>query len=67
MKLLPVSSSRMQAVGWENNSMYILFNNGALYEYLNVSKIEYTNFISSSSLGKELNVFQRLHSYRRVR
>lgn len=66
MNLLPVSSSRMDAVGWENNTMYIQFKNGVIYAYSNVSHSEYLSFISSSSLGHELENFQRLHAYRRI-
>lgn len=38
MNLQPVSSSRMSRVGWENNTMYIEFNDGAIYAYSNVSQ-----------------------------
>jgi len=53
----------MSAVGWNNNVMYIQFKNGNIYAYENVSKMEYINFISSSSLGKELETFQKSHYY----
>lgn len=66
MNLKPVPSSRMNAVGWEKNTMYIQFKNGALYAYSNVSESEYLSFISSSSLGHELVNFQRLHPYKRI-
>lgn len=67
MNLLPVSSSRMSRVGWESNTMYIEFNDGSVYAYSNVSHSEYTAFINSSSLGHELNNFQRYHPYTRIR
>lgn len=67
MNLQPVSSSRMSRVGWENNTMYIEFNDGAIYAYSNVIQSEYIAFINSPSLGQELNVFQRYHPYRRIR
>lgn len=66
MNLMPVNSSRMNAVGWEDNTMYIRFNDGAIYAYSNVSQSEYKSFLSSSSLGHELVSFQRLHPYRKV-
>lgn len=66
MQLNPVSSSRMRAVGWENNTMYIQFKNGAIYAYTNVSQAEYMQFISSSSLGRTLVDFQKYHPYHRV-
>lgn len=66
MNLQPVNSSRMKAVGWNNEIMYIQFNDGSIYAYLNTSKNQYLSFISSASLGKELINFQRFHSYHRV-
>lgn len=66
MNLHPVNSSRMSAVGWENNIMYIQFKNGALYSYFNVFESGYRNFLSSPSLGHELESFQRIHKYKRI-
>lgn len=66
MNLRPVSSSRMNAVGWENSTMYIEFKNGAIYAYENVSENEYKQFISSSSLGHELVNSQRIHPYHKI-
>lgn len=66
MNLKPVSSSRMNAVGWENNTMYIQFKNGAIYAYENVSEQEYRQFLASSSLGHELVNFQSRHPYHRI-
>ena len=56
----------MNAVGWNEDTMYIQFKNGALYAYYNVSESEYKAFISSPSLGQALNTFQHRHPYRRV-
>lgn len=67
MNLRPVSSSRMDAVGWENNTMYIQFKDGVIYAYYNVSEAQYMQFLSAPSLGRELNNFQRFHPYQRVR
>lgn len=64
--LIPVRSSRMNAAGWNEGTMYIQFKNGALYAYYNVSESEYKAFISSPSLGQALNTFQHRHPYRRV-
>lgn len=66
MNLKPVQSSRMKQVGWNNNTMYIQFNNGVIYAYENVSYDEYVSFISSSSLGQALVSFQKLHPYHQV-
>lgn len=66
MNLLPVSSSRMNEVGWENNIMYIRFKDGSIYAYRNVSQSEYQNFINSPSLGSALHQFDKIHPYHRV-
>ncbi|MDR3595150.1 KTSC domain-containing protein [Clostridium sp.] len=66
MNLRPVSSSRMNAVGWENNTMYIRFKNGSVYAYMNVSESQYTDFINSPSLGSALAQFDKVHPYHRV-
>lgn len=64
--LISVRSSRMNAVGWDEGTMYIQFKNGAIYAYYNVSEPEHKVFISSPSLGQALNTFQHRHPYRRV-
>lgn len=66
MNLKSVSSSRMNAVGWEDNTMYIRFKDSGVYAYENVSESEYINFINSPSLGSALCRFDKLHSYHRV-
>ncbi|AND84232.1 KTSC domain-containing protein [Clostridium tyrobutyricum] len=66
MNLLPVSSRRMNGVGYENGVMYIQFKDGSIYAYENVSESEYQNFINSSSLGSALSTFDKIHPYHRV-
>lgn len=62
-----VSSSRINSVGWENDIMEVEFPNGAVYQYFNVSKSEYTAFLNSPSLGSALSRLDKVHSYQRVR
>ena len=62
----PVSSSRMRSVGWMNNILEIEFNDGAVYQYYDVSQSEYLSFIGSSSLGHALSILDKKHRYRRV-
>lgn len=66
MIMKPVSSSRMRSVGWENNTMYIQFNDGSMYAYDNVSETEYKNFLNSPSLGSALSILDKIHSYHRM-
>lgn len=67
MQRYPVSSSRISSVGWENDTMEVQFKDGAVYQYLDVSKQEYEAFMSSSSLGSALSRLDKIHSYKRVR
>lgn len=62
----PVSSSRVLSVGWENNTLQVEFKNGAVYNYYNVSKSEYINFMNSSSLGHSISVIDKTHRYERI-
>ena len=41
LTLHPVSSSRMNRVGWEDDVMVIEFRDGTRYSYMNVSYEEY--------------------------
>ena len=61
-----VSSSRISSVGWENNTLEIEFKDGAIYQYFDVSKSEYQNFINSSSLGSALSVLDKQHRYSKI-
>lgn len=67
MLMHTVNSSRMRRVGWENNTLFIEFHNGAIYAYSNVTEAEYKNFINSTSLGSALNVLDKKHPYHRVK
>lgn len=66
MQRHPVSSSRISSVGWENNVMEVGFPDGAVYQYVNVSKPEYDAFLSKPSLGHALSQLDKTHPYHRV-
>lgn len=55
--LIPVSSSMLQAVGYDaaNNALYVRFNNGKLYRYLDVPSGEYEAMRAADSVGRYLN------------
>ena len=61
-----VYSSRIKSVGWENNVLEIEFHDGAIYQYFNVSRAEYSSFINSPSLGHALSILDKQHNYIRV-
>ena len=62
-----VNSSRISSVGWENNTLEVEFKNGAIYQYLDVSKSEYQNFINAPSLGSALSVLDKQHRYSKIK
>ena len=62
-----VSSSRIKSVGWDDNVLEIEFHNGTVYQYFDVEYSEYISFMNSSSLGHELSILDKMHSYSRVR
>ncbi|MCI7498168.1 MAG: KTSC domain-containing protein [Oscillospiraceae bacterium] len=66
MRRYSVDSTRIVSVGWENNVLEVEFNNGAVYQYYDVSETEYRNFMASSSLGHQISVIDKTHRYSRV-
>lgn len=62
----PVDSTRIRSVGWENDVMEVQFHDGAIYQYMNVTKAQFDAFMSSPSLGSALSVLDKQHQYRRV-
>lgn len=67
MNRIPVSSSRILSVGWENNTLEIQFKNGgAIYQYYDVSRSEYQAFMNSPSLGSALSKLDKIHRYTRI-
>ena len=52
MDMIPVSSSDIASVGYENGTLYIRFNSGGLYKYSNVPESVYHGLMSASSHGK---------------
>ena len=63
-----VSSSHILSIGYDPSSMTleVEFKTGAVYQYYDASEAEYRAFISSSSLGHEISVIDKTHSYSRV-
>ena len=52
MTMIPVSSSDLSAVGYENGILYIRFHGGQLYCYYDVPVYVYQQLMSASSHGK---------------
>lgn len=53
--LIPVSSSMLQAVGYDGKDLFVRFNGGKLYRYSDVPASEFEALKQSESIGKYLN------------
>jgi len=58
MKMIHVNSSAINAIGYDNGSMKITFNQGKTYNYCNVPKTVFDDFLNASSVGRyyDLNI-----------
>ena len=52
MVMLPVASSNIDSVGYENRILHIRFRSGDLYEYYGVPQSVYLGLLSASSVGQ---------------
>lgn len=52
MQMIPVSSSNISSIGYENGTLYIRFHKGGLYSYSGVPYSVYTALMSAPSHGK---------------
>lgn len=61
MYMISVSSSRIEAVGYDERLklLHIQFVNGSLYEYYNVPKNIYVGLITASSAGEYFHEYVR--------
>lgn len=52
VEMIKVESSNLYSIGYENNTLYILFNSGGLYKYMNVDFVVYKELLNATSKGK---------------
>lgn len=52
MNMIPVDSSNLSSVGYENGNLYIRFRSGSTYCYYNVPSNVYQKLLMSGSKGK---------------
>ena len=50
--MIKVESSDLYSIGYENSTLYILFNSGGLYKYMNVDFVVYKELLNTTSKGK---------------
>lgn len=67
MNIIPVSSSNIANVGYENGTLYVAFNRGGLYAYSGVPESVYHGLMSASSPGGYLaSHVKGVYPYRRI-
>lgn len=52
MRMIPVSSSNVNSVGYENSTLYVSFHNGGTYAYYNVPETIYHGLLDAPSVGQ---------------
>ena len=67
MQLIPVNSSNVVAIGYENGNIEVQFHNGSVYRYPNCSESLFREFLSSSSKGSFVHQFLKAHGEVRIR
>lgn len=67
MNMIPVSSSNISSIGYENGTLYVTFYHGGLYAYFNVPESIYHGLMSASSHGSYLaSHVKGVYSYKRI-
>lgn len=52
MKMIPVESSNIQSIGWEDMELYITFNSAITYVYYDVPEEVFEEMLDAPSQGK---------------
>lgn len=67
MNMIPVSSSNIASIGYENGTLYVAFNRGGLYAYSGVPESIDHGLMSASSHGSYLaSHVKGIYPYRRI-
>lgn len=65
--MIPVSSSNLESVGYENGILCIAFHGGRIYEYTGVPESVYQGLMAASSHGKYFHAYIRnVYPYSRI-
>lgn len=71
MKLIPVSSSNLRAVGYDPDTrrLQVEFHNGSVYEYYSVPASIHTGLMSAASHGSYFDAYIKKgpYQYRQLR
>jgi len=55
MRMIKVESSNVKSIGYSDNTLYVLFKNGGLYQYKDVPVKVYDDMLVAESVGIYLN------------
>lgn len=57
MQLIPVSSSDIRAIGYDNNTatLFVVFHSGGTYQYFDVPEYVHVAFMNAGSKGQFLH------------
>ena len=67
MQLIPVSSSNVAAIGFENGDIEVQFHNGSVYRYPNCNESLFREFLNASSKGSFVHQFLKGRGEVRIR
>lgn len=68
MNMIPVNSSNISSVGYENGTLYIAFHSGGLYAYSNVPEIVFNELLNAPSKGEYFHAYIKKHyAYTKIR
>lgn len=55
IKMTSIKSTSISEIGYKRRTMQVKFRNGKLYEFKKVPRIQFDEFVGSSSKGKFFN------------
>ena len=55
IKMYSVQSTSISEIGYKRRTMQVKFNNGRVYEFKKVPRVEFDKFCSANSKGKFFN------------
>ena len=68
MHMIPVVSSNIASIGYENGTLYVSFHHGGLYAYSGVPESVYNGLMSAPSRGKYLATYVKgIYPYQKLR
>lgn len=68
MELIPVISTSIKSIGWEDDQLHVEYPNGTIYQYGNVPLATFQQLRISQSVGKTLRseVVNKGNPYKKI-